>query len=149
MRPAGTPVCAAIVAVLVAVLLAGAQVALAVFTRTAAGGPMTVATSTLSPATAVEANQVNCRTNKSPEVEVSWSASSSGYATSYAVERATSSNGSYTSLGSVSASATSYLDKSGSLGYSTTYYYRVTVAYRSWSVASSADSVKTLGRYCV
>jgi hypothetical protein len=130
-------------------MLASAQVALAVFTHTATGGPLTVATATLAPAKGLAAVQVNCRTNKTPEIEVSWTATSSTYATSYTVERATLSTGPYTAVGSVAIGKTSYTDKSGSLGYSTTYYYRVAAVYESWSATSTAASVKTLDQLCL
>jgi len=140
----------AVVSVLLAVaMLASAQVALAVFSHTATGGPLTVATATLAPAKGLTAAQINCRTNKTPEIEVSWTATSSTYATSYTVERATLSTGPYTAVGSVAISKTSYTDKSASLTYSTTYYYRVAAVYESWSATSTAASVKTLDQLCL
>jgi hypothetical protein len=149
MRPGRTHISAAILALLVIAMLASAQVALAVFTHTATGGPLTVATSTLAPAKGVTAAQINCRTNKTPEIEVSWTATSSTYATSYTVERATASAGPYTSLGSVAIGKTSYTDKSASLTYSTTYYYRVAAVYASWTATSTTASVKTLNSLCL
>lgn len=128
-----------------AVTLASAPVALAVFAHTAAGGPLTVTSATLAAPGSVKATQVSCRTNKTPEIEVSWSATSS----TYAVERATASSGPYTSLGSVAIGETSYTDKSGSLGYSTTYYYRVSSVFHSWSTSSTSASVKTLSKFCL
>jgi hypothetical protein len=140
----------ATVSVLLAVaMLASAQAALAVFTHTATGGPLTVATSTLTPAKGLAAAQVNCRSNKNPEIEVSWTATSSTYATSYTVERATASTGPYTSLGSVAIGKTSYTDKSASLTYSTTYYYRVAAVYASWTATSTTASIKTLDSLCL
>jgi hypothetical protein len=130
-------------------MLASAQVALAVFTHTATGGPLTVATATLSPPTGVSATQVNCRINKNPEIEVSWTATSSTWASTYTVERATASTGPYTSVASVAIGKTSYTDKSASLGYSTTYYYRVAAVYQSWSATSTPASVKTLNSLCL
>lgn len=129
-------------------MLASAQAALAVFTHIATGGPLTVATSTLAAPGKVSAAQVNCRVSKTPEIEVSWSASSSSYATSYTVERATASSGPYTSESSVAIGKTSYIDSSGSLGYSTTYYYRVSTVYHSWTAQSTTASVKTLNKNC-
>jgi hypothetical protein len=134
---------------LVVAMLASAQVALAVFNKAVTGGPLTVATSTLVAPAKVTATQVNCRTNKNPEIEVSWTATTSTYASSYMVERATASAGPYTSVSSVALGETSYTDKSGSLASSSTYYYRVTVVYRSWSAASTTISVKTLGKLCI
>jgi hypothetical protein len=130
-------------------MLASAQVALAVFTHAATGGPLTLVTATLAPAKGLAAAQVNCRTNKTPEIEVSWTATSSTYATSYTVERATASAGPYTSLGSVAIGKTSYTDKSASLTYSTTYYYRVAAVYASWTATSTTASVKTLNSLCL
>ena len=123
--------------------------ALAVFSKGVLGGPMTVGTSTLAAAGEVSATQSNCRTNKGVEIGVTWSASSSTYATSYTVERATASSGPYTTVGSVEINKRSYTDSSGSLAYTTTYYYRVSVVYRSWSATSTADSVKTLSKSCL
>lgn len=136
-------------ALLLVALLAGAPRALALFTGSATGGPLTVSSPTMSPAGAVSAEQINCRTNHTPEIEVSWSATSSSYATSYTVERATSSTGSYTALITIAlGGATSYTDTSKSLGYSTTYYYRVVVVYHSWSVTSAVASARTLSKSC-
>jgi hypothetical protein len=148
MRPRRRHVSAAVLALFASAALVFAPVALAVFTHAAAGGPQTVATSTLAAPKGVAAAQVNCRLDKSPEVEVKWSATSSTYATSYEVERATSSAGSYTELASVAYGKTSYTDKSTSLASSTTYYYRVTAEYQSWSATSVAASVKTLSKSC-
>jgi hypothetical protein len=148
MPPGRKLVSLAILAVSVVAMLAGAQVALAVFTKAADGGPLTVETATLVAPGGVSATQIDCRNNKAPEVEVAWSATSSTYATSYTVERATASGGPYTALGSVSSTKTSYTDSSGSLAYSTTYYYRVAAVYRSWSATSAYASVKTLSRLC-
>ena len=149
MRPRRTHISAAILALLAIAMLASAQVALAVFTHTATGGPLTLVTATLSPPKGVSVTQVNCRVNKNPEIEVSWTATSSTYATSYTVERATASAGPYSSLGSVAIGKTSYTDKSASLTSSTTYYYRVVAVYASWTATSTAASVKTLDQLCL
>jgi hypothetical protein len=149
MRLRRRHISAAVSVLLVIAMLTGAQVALAVFTHTATGGPLTVATSTLAPAKGLAAAQVNCHIDKSPEIDVAWSATSSTYATSYTVERATVSAGPYTALASVPIAETSYTDKSVALTYSTTYYYRITVVDHSWSATSTAASVKTLSKLCL
>jgi hypothetical protein len=123
--------------------------ALAVFNKSALGGPLTVATSTLAASAKVTAAQVNCHINKSPEIEVGWSATSSTYASSYTVERATASAGPYSSVASVAIDQTSYTDKSAALTYSTTYYYRVVTVLYSWTAASTSASFKTLSKLCV
>jgi hypothetical protein len=149
MRPGRSHISAAILALLAVAMLASARVALAVFTHTATGGPLTLATATLSPPTGDTASQVNCRANKNPEIEVTWTATSSTYATSYTVERATASAGTYTAIASVAYGKTSYTDKSASLASSTTYYYRVSAEYLSWSATSTVASVKTLSKLCL
>ena len=149
MRPGRTHISAAILVLLAIAMLASAQAALAVFTRTATGGPLTLVTATLAPAKDLTATQVNCRTNKNPEIEVSWIATTSTYASTYTVERATLSAGPYQAVGSVSSSETSDTDKSGSLASSTTYYYRVSASYRSWSATSTTTAIKTLGKSCL
>lgn len=149
MRPGRTHISAAILALLAIVMLASAQTALAVFTHTATGGPLTLVTATLAPAKGLTASQVNCRLNKNPEIEVSWTATSSTYASTYTVERATLSAGPYTAVASVPSSETSYTDKSGTLASSTTYYYRVSAVYRSWNATSTTTAIKTLSKSCL
>jgi hypothetical protein len=131
------------------IALTSAHVALAVFSKLVVGGSMTIATSTLAPATGLTAVQVNCRLKKTPEIEVDWAATTSDYVTSYVVERATSSSGPYSERTTLPASQTVYTDKGGSLTYSTTYYYRVSAEYRSWSAVSTVKSIKTLSSSCV
>jgi fibronectin type 3 domain-containing protein len=121
-------------------------VALAIFTRATTGGPLTVSTATLSPPNEVKATQINCKTSKSPEIKMEWSAPER--VSSYVVERATSSSGQYTALATVPVTQTTYIDTSGSLGYSTTYYYRVSSTYDSWSAISASASVKTSNKNC-
>jgi hypothetical protein len=136
------------VALVAAAMLASARVALAVFTHTAAGGPLTVVSSTLAPPTNPTAIQIDCHSNRNPEIQLAWSATSSTYASSYEVERATAAAGPYTQLASVPIGETSYTDRSGSLTYSTVDYYRVSAMYRAWSGASATVSVKTLSKFC-
>jgi cellulose 1,4-beta-cellobiosidase len=135
-----------LLALLTVAALICAPVALAIFTRGATGGPLTVSTATLSPPSEVKASQVNCKTSKSPEIKVEWSAPER--VSSYVVERATSSGGSYTALATVPATQTIYTDTSDSLTYSTTYYYRVSSTYDSWSATSVSASVKTANKNC-
>jgi hypothetical protein len=137
----------AVPVVLATVVLACTSMAFARFTRSAEGGPETVSSAILSPASKVVAAQVNCRANKAVEVSVAWTASSSSYVASYAVERATG-NGSYTVVSSVLGGKTSYTDTE-SLGYSTTYDYRVSAVYQAWSTSSTTTVVKTLTKGCL
>ncbi len=138
----------AIATLVTLVALTSATAAFGVFTAKATGGPITVASASLSAPKTVKAAQTKCKTNHTPEILVEWTATSSAAATEYAIERATSSNGPYAEVASVSISQRSYTDSS-QLGYSTTYYYRVSATVESWSAASSAVSVRTLGKSCV
>jgi hypothetical protein len=149
MRPRARRTTYAAGLLLAVAVLVGAPMALAAFNKSVPGGPLTVATSTLTAAGEVNATQSNCRINKGVEIGVTWSATSSSYATSYTVERAINSSGPYTPVGSVEINKRSYTDSGGSLAYSTTYYYRVSVVYRSWSTVSATDSVKTLSKSCL
>lgn len=128
--------------------LVGAPLASAVFSVLKTAGPMTLAAGTLDAPNSPGATQFNCRINKSPEVKLEWIASESSYATSYNLERRTGTSGSFEVVATVSASQTSYTDKSASLNYSTTYYYRVATVYRSWTANSVLASVKTLSKSC-
>ncbi len=133
--------------VALALLLVFAGPALALFKSAVVGGPSTIATSTLAAPGKASASQYLCRTGKVSEVEVGWSATSSTYATSYEVERATVAAGPYTAVASVAIGKSSYID-AGPLAYSTTYYYRVSSVFRSWSTANAYTSVKTLNKSC-
>jgi hypothetical protein len=138
-----------VAAIVTLVALMGAQAALGVFNAKATGGPFTVASATLSAPKTVKAAQTKCKSNHTPEILVEWTATSSAAATEYAIERATSSNGPYTEVASIPISQRSYTDSSSQLGYSTTYYYRVSATVESWSAASSSVSLKTLSKSCV
>jgi hypothetical protein len=142
-----------IVSCFIAILLTGAALvcsplALALFTKSTPGGPLTVASSTLTAPTNLTAVQATCRVNKSIEINLTWTATSSSYATSYTVERSTGGSSSYTAIGTVSTSKTSYTDSESSLNPSTTYYYRVSTVYHAWIAASSAASLKTSSKSC-
>jgi hypothetical protein len=129
--------------------LAAAPLASAVFSVLKTAGPMTIAADTLDAPNSPAASQINCRTNKSPEVKLEWTASTSTYATSYEIDRRTGTNGSFESIATVSTSQSTYTDKSAALNYSTTYYYRVVTVYRSWNATSTLASVKTLSKSCL
>ena len=126
-----------------------AQSAFALFTHAVTGGPLTIASGTLAaPAKSTAAQPLTCRTGKAPEVEVSWSASASSFAVSYSLERATSSNGTYTVLASGIPLETLHRVDAASLAAWTTYYYRVSSVDHSWVTASASVSVKTLSKSC-
>jgi hypothetical protein len=137
-------------ALLAAILtLATAGVAQAIFTVTAKGGPMAISSATLAAPATVTAEQTACKKNQPVTISVSWSKTTSSFATSYTLERATATNGPYTAVATgISIALTSYEDTSPTLESSTTYYYRVAPNYHSWSTPSTPVKVKTLNRQC-
>jgi hypothetical protein len=126
-------------------ILLGGHLALAAFTGEAQS-EATIATATLAPPKPVAAVQVNCQRNGAVEIELSWSPSSSSYVSSYSLERSNSATGSYAKLASVPSNTTSYTDTS-QLASTTTYFYRVSALYMSWS-ASTTTSIGTLNKQC-
>jgi hypothetical protein len=141
LRPRRAPaVLGLIVAWMLTLLFA--QTALALFTKAVTGGPLTVASATLVAPSKTAALQSGCRNGKTPEVEVSWAATTSAFATSYSLERATKSSGPYSLVASVLIGTLAHVDTS-SLSASTTYYYRVSSIFKSWSATSLSASVKT------
>jgi len=132
----------------VALALATASAALATFTSTASSGPMSLSSATLAPPSGTGATQVSCRNGKPPQISVSWTATSSGFATGYTIRRATTSGGPYSTVANVAIGATSYTDASASLAYTTTYYYVVDSTYLAWTATSNEASVTTLNNKC-
>jgi hypothetical protein len=148
MSPSRTIASCAIATLLAMAALVCSPLALAVFNKSTTGGPLTVASSTLAAPTNFAAVQVACHAGKSIEINLTWTATSSSYATSYVVERSTASSDSYATIGTVPTSKTSYTDSESSLAPSTVYYYRVSTAYHSWIATSTAASLKTSNKSC-
>ncbi|HEY8757526.1 MAG TPA: hypothetical protein VIN74_03425 [Candidatus Limnocylindria bacterium] len=129
--------------------LCAASTATAQFTKSATAGPMSFASATLAPPTAVTATQTNCKNNKPPTNTIGWTATSSPFATGYRVERGTTNGGPYSLVANVAIGTTSYLDVDPTLGFTTTYYYRVLSTYQSWTGASGQVALTTLDNKCV
>jgi hypothetical protein len=130
-----------------AAALGSATIAAAQFASSASAS-MSVSTATLAPPSGVTASQINCTNNQPPQIRISWTASSSAFTTGYTIERATTSGGPYTTIGTVSSATTSYTDPSTTLLYSTTYYYLAVSTYNSWTTPASEASVTTLSKTC-
>jgi hypothetical protein len=133
----------------VVVALAAASIAAAQFTASLGGGSMNLSSSTLAAPTGVTPTQTNCRNNKPVEITVTWTATASAYATGYTVERATTSGGPFSTIGTVAIGTTTYVDTAPVLAYTTSYYYRVQSTYLSWTAASTQGAVTTLSIHCV
>jgi hypothetical protein len=127
-------------------VLFGGRLALAAFTSDGQSSG-TVGTATLAAPKSPSAAQINCQRNGAVEVGLAWSPTSSTYATSYTVERSTSAGGSYTTLASLPVGTGMYTDTSSTLATSTTYYYRVSALYMSWSATVQA-SLTTFNKQC-
>lgn len=138
-RAYGTSPAVAVMVVVASLLCA--PFAMAVFNSRANGGPLLLSTSSLTPPTAVTATLLNCR-RKSVELNISWSASKSAYATAYVVEQAPKSSGPFVALATVPTTQTSYSDTAESTTYPATDYYRVTAQFRSWSASSISTQAK-------
>jgi hypothetical protein len=138
-----------VAAIIAVAALGAATTATAQFTRLATGGSMSLASATLAPPTAVTAAQTNCKNNKPPTITIGWTATSSAFATGYRIERATTSGGPYSLVANVVIGTTSYVDVDPTLGFTTTYHYRVLSTYQSWTAASAEATVTTLNIHCV
>jgi hypothetical protein len=136
----------ALVLVPAAVLATAAAAYAGFFSTVSASQP--VSTAPFLPATSVTAAQVSCKNNKAPTLSVSWAVSSSGFTTGYTIYRAPTSGGPYTSIGTVTASTTTFADPSTTLAYSQPYYYVVDATFLSWSSRSAEASVTTLSNKC-
>lgn len=83
---------------------------------------------------------------KSPRVTVSWTATSSTYATGYAILRLTA--GSYVQIGTVSGrTTTSYADNTVLLA--TTYTYKVRATYQNWFAQTTGSASATTAVVCL
>jgi hypothetical protein len=127
--------------------LATAAVAAAAFTSTVAAS-QSIATASFAPPTAVNATQVSCKKNNPPQINISWTASTSSFTSGYTIYRSTTSGSGYTQIGTVTASTMNFTDPSSSLNYTTTYYYVVDATYQSWSARSAEAPVTTLNNKC-
>ncbi len=136
-----------VLVVLTAAALATATVALGAFTATVSA-PQAIATATLATATNVAATQVSCTKNNPPQIRITWTASTSTFASGYTILRSTTNGSGYAQIGTVNALTTTFTDPSTSLGYTTTYYYVVDTTYQAWSARSTQSQVTTLAKQC-
>ncbi|MGH2880288.1 MAG: hypothetical protein ACRDK4_11870 [Solirubrobacteraceae bacterium] len=128
-------------------VLVSAQAATALFTGSDSA-TVTVTSAMMPGPGSLGVEQVNCRRNGSVEIELQWTATSASYATSYVVERSTSSSGSYARVAILPIGSLVFIDTSTALNTTTTYYYRVSALYMSWSAPSPLTPVTTLNKQC-
>ena len=101
--------------------------ALAIFTASASAGGLAASSATLNPVTGL-ASTTGC-VGKAPFVNLTWTPTTSGYATGYTVLR--TSGATTTTVATLSTAATTYRDSTVATG--TSYSYTVRVTYRSWT----------------
>lgn len=130
-------------ALLVAVwCVAAAPPVLATFVDAGATAAHSVSSGQLSPPTAPSTAAGTCTPAITDRIVVSWTASSSSWASGYEIQRSTTSGGPYTVVGTVSGvTSTSFTD--APLAFSTTYYYRVRATKHQWRSPSTAQVQRT------
>jgi hypothetical protein len=101
------------------------------FTDAAPNGANAFATATLQPATGLAAVS-----NGADQIDLSWTASASGFAEGYNVYRSTT-DGSGHALIAFVAGGGSTVHPDPALPAATTYYYIVETVYQNWSSAAS------------
>lgn len=120
------------------------SVALGAFSSAPGAPSMQVASATLQPPTSVAAAS-SCRVlPPSPQVVLTWTATTSAFADGYAILRSTTSGSGYSQIATIAGRSTAtYTDTTPAL--STTYYYVVKATKGSaWtSLASNEASVTT------
>jgi hypothetical protein len=145
-RPSIGRAAAVSLAALAALLLAG--VAYASWSRTATGGPLTVATATLDAPTGLGTSN-SCAFHSHDYVVVSWTASTSPAVANYQILRGTTSGGPYASVGTVAVGTNTFTDMSPPYDTPTTYYYVVRSTHGGWtSPYSNQSSILTLDKNC-
>ncbi len=136
------------------VVAIAAPVALAGWSSALSAGPLPVSSATIAAPTAAAATTIGAACTKhvasSMQVNVSWTATASTFATGYNVLRGTASGGPFTQVGSVGGQSTvTFTDTTGTLAVSTTYYYVVVATFASWTSANSnVASVTTPDTNC-
>ena len=99
-----------------------------------------MSSATLAAPTGAAATTSACtkHVTSSIQVAVSWTATSSAFATGYTIQRGTSATGPFSTVGTVvGLNTVTFTDTSGTLALSTNYYYVVVATFASWSSGNS------------
>ncbi len=128
--------------VLGVVVAIAAPVALAGWSSTLSAGPLPVSSATIAAPTGAAATTIGAactaHVTSSIQVNVSWTATASTFATGYNILRGTAAGGPFTLVGSVSGRTTvTFTDATGTLALSTNYYYVVASTFANWSSGNS------------
>jgi len=129
-----------------------APVALGAWSSSVSAGPLPVSSATIAAPTGAAAAVSACTKHDATALQValSWTATSSAFATGYTIKRGTAAGGPFTAVGGVGGRATvTWTDATAALAYSTTYYYVVDATFANWtSPDSNAASVTTPDSNC-
>jgi hypothetical protein len=126
----------AIAAAVVVCSVAGTATAAYAMFNSSGSAIQPVSTQTLQPPTSVASTLTStCNKNKTQQVTVTWTASTSAFAAGYTIERDS------TIVATVSAATTSWIDNT--VAHSTTYTYTVLATDKQWSSGASAAPVTT------
>jgi hypothetical protein len=130
----------------------GAPVALGAWSSSVSAGPLPVSSATIAAPTGAAASVSACTKHDATalRVAVTWTATSSAFASGYTIKRGTAAGGPLTVVGSVGGQGTvTWTDATGALSFSTTYYYVVDATFANWTSSdSNAASVATLDSNC-
>ncbi|HMK11254.1 MAG TPA: hypothetical protein VK461_06715, partial [Acidimicrobiales bacterium] len=116
----------------IAVMVLAPQSALGLLTSSRSVGANAISTSTLAPATGLSAS------GSGNAVVLTWTATTSTFATGYDILRSTTSGGPYSTVGQVTSRTTVTYTDSAVIA-STTYYYVVRATYQSWTSANTSQ----------
>ncbi len=117
-----------------------APVALGAWSSTVSAGPLPVSSATIVAPAGAAATTSACTKHDATTIQiaVSWTATSSTFATGYTIKRGTAAGGPFTSVGSVSGRTTvTWTDTTGALALSTNYYYVVDATFANWTSPDS------------
>lgn len=132
--------------VMTLVLLSTAQVARASF-NDASTASASYTADVLAPATNPSAAAGTCSTLSGDRTVLSWTASTSTWATGYEIARSTTAGGPYTVVGTASGAGTTTYTDAG-LAYSTTYHYAIRSMRNAWRGTNATASRTTKNSLC-
>lgn len=122
--------------------LALAPSAWAIFVDPGSSASQSMSTGQLAAPTAPAASAGLCTPAVTDRIVISWTATSSSWASGYEILRSTTSGGPYTVAGTVSgAGTTTFTD--APLAWSTTYHYRVRAMKHQWRSSTTAQVQRT------
>jgi fibronectin type 3 domain-containing protein len=140
--------------VLGVVVVIVAPAALAGWSSALSAGPLPVSSATIAASTGAAATTIGAactmHVTSSIQVNVSWTATTSAFATGYTIQRGTAAGGPFATVGTVSGVSTvTFTDTTGTLALSTPYYYVVVATFASWtSPNSNVATVTTPDKNC-